>query len=295
MIMDDSLQRTTVACRRRLLENPGELYWSLRFLQLTLHDHGDADHPLAADCLARLLTVDPDLFLSQSHVRLSMSFGPWLEPSVLMALEERLKLTEPEYMGPRPLVALGMLMVAARLGRSDPTLAHRAKEYLEAADGADAENQCVIDALSTALVESAPAEHEVFVTRLSTGSPSIHVDLLRSSALRKDWDIYEKHRTETSKHWSKLDAHTRCEILNYDGLSALAARDSARVQSTLLRLMEESVNVPYLDAPATLGFVASLVEMREFIAECRAYLSQIQRAGGRSPQVDLLLWRAKGD
>jgi hypothetical protein len=220
-----------------------------------------------------------------------MSFGPWLTDDVLSELEVLMK---PELKGAtKSVAALGMLHVSSAVGCSDSGRLTRAIQYLEPATHGTIDSTHVLEALSAALAVVDRNELERLASALPSPSYELVRQLIRAAAQAEDWVCYEKHKETLYAMRIRLDSQTRCEILNFDGLAALAAGDREAVQSILAQLIVESVNVPYLDGPLTLSLVTRLIEEREFRSQCSAYLRQLQRNGATSRVVSELLQNAQ--
>ena len=71
--------------------------------------------------------------------------------------------------------------------------------------------------------------------------------------------------------------HTDCQVLNLDGLVALARGRGAQIPAILDELAKRSANVDFLGTPETIRLVTALLRRRAHLAPCRDYLRMIQR------------------
>jgi hypothetical protein len=177
---------------------------------------------------------------------------------------------------------LGRLWWAARIRRAhDSEFATRAVGHLSLVEPRHRLGK-YYEELGEALAVVDPAQLEELANTILSNVPSYNVadvrhDLLEGAARASNWEAYDRHRAayDRLQKCGQAQAHDYCEVLNLDGLTALARGRAEEIPKVMTQLIESGRNVAFLGGPDTLRLVKALVERREYLPACRKYLRMI--------------------
>lgn len=129
-----------------------------------------------------------------------------------------------------------------------------------------------VEALAGRILANAPPYNDA----------NVRHTLLEGAARAKDWEAYERHRAAYAELCKDRERRSHgyweyghCEILNLDGLTALARGRDGELPRILAELIESARNVPFLGTPDTMRLVKTLLSRGEHVRACRDYLQAI--------------------
>jgi hypothetical protein len=177
---------------------------------------------------------------------------------------------------------LGRLWWAARLRRQDDSeFAKRAVDHFRQVDESYRFGT-YHEELAEALVVVHPEQLEAYAESLLASVPGYSLanarrTLLEGAARTENWDAYDRHRApyREMQEYRQTQGHTDCEVLNLDGLVAIARGRSDQIPDIFRELLARGHNVDFLGTADTLRLVTALLPRKEHLAHCRDYLRMI--------------------
>lgn len=260
-------------------EDPQDPYWARRLLEEHRDEAPGEFRSQIAQAVATWVSYDPAWFVHAIGLTHATHCFAWPK-DLLPEIEGLLTLRDASL---RHLI-MGRLWWEAKLRRAnDPEFATRAvahfleveehhkfgKYYEELGEALAVADPAQLEALADTLLASVPGY----------GVPTARQTLLEGAARAENWSAYDRHRAEYRKlqerGWTR--GHNDCEVLNLDGLTALARGQNQAVPAVMAELVERGRNVDFLGTPDTMRLVHALMLRGKHLAGCRDYLRMIQK------------------